>query len=139
MSARRTDIMGRIKAGAEIRDAGHDTPCWLWTGATSGNGRGGGYPRMKLNDHTCAVHKVSFVNVHGYVPGNKQIDHKCRNRLCVNPDHLEMVSHIENQKRRDAANGVERKKRKRAKTVAKQSPADARSHGSGCHDLEVAR
>ena len=68
---------------------------------------------MKLNDRTCAVHIVSFTNCHGYVPGNKQIDHRCRNRRCVNPDHLEMVSHIENQKRRDAANGVVRRKKRR--------------------------
>ena len=101
--SRRAAIMSRIMANVEIRDAGYKTPCWLWTMADSGDGRGGGYPRMKLNARTCAVHKVAFVNEHGYVPGNKQIDHKCRNRLCVNPDHLEMVSHRENQKRRAAA------------------------------------
>lgn len=103
MSSRRDAITQRILSCVEIRPAGYETPCWIWTMADSGNGRGGGYPRMKLNDRTCAVHKVSFVNAHGYVPGNKQIDHKCRNRLCVNPDHLEMVSHRENQKRRAAA------------------------------------
>jgi hypothetical protein len=50
-----------------------------------------------------AVHRVVYVNAFGYVPGKKQIDHKCRNRLCVNPDHLEVVTHRENQRRRDAA------------------------------------
>lgn len=118
MMDRRAEILARIEAAVEIRDAGYITPCWLWTMSDSGAGRGGGYPRMKLNDRTCAAHKVSFVNAHGYVPGNKQIDHKCRNRRCVNPDHLEMVSHLENQKRRDAANGVQRK-RKRRKAVRK--------------------
>lgn len=103
MSGRRAEIRDRILACVEMVDAGFETPCWLWTLADSGTGRGGGYPRMKLNARTCAVHKVSFVNEHGYVPGNKQIDHKCRNRRCVNPDHLEMVSHIENQKRRARA------------------------------------
>ena len=103
MSDRRDLIRSRILACVEVVDAGHETPCWLWTLADSGGGRGGGYPRMKLNDRTCAVHKVSFVNEHGYVPGNKQIDHRCRNRRCVNPDHLEMVSHRENQKRRARA------------------------------------
>lgn len=101
--SRRDEIRDRILACVEVVDGGYETPCWLWTLADSGTGRGGGYPRMKLNNRTCAVHKVSFVNEHGYVPGNKQIDHKCRNRRCVNPDHLEMVSHIENQKRRARA------------------------------------
>lgn len=100
---RRAEIMARVLASVDIRDCGYDTPCWVWTMADSGGGRGGGYPRMKLNNRTCAVHKVVFVNEHGFVPGNKQIDHRCRNRRCVNPDHLEMVSHLENQKRRDRA------------------------------------
>ncbi|QPC87397.1 HNH endonuclease [Mesorhizobium sp. NBSH29] len=103
MTSRRDEIRQRIMASTAIVDAGFATPCWLWTLADSGTGRGGGYPRMKLNSRTVAAHKVSFVNEYGFVPGNKQIDHKCRNRLCVNPDHLEMVSHGENQKRRDRA------------------------------------
>lgn len=106
MSDRRAMILERIMSSVDVVDTGYSSPCWIWTMADSGNGRGGGYPRMKLNDRTVAVHKVSFVNAHGYVPGNKQIDHKCRNRRCVNHDHLEMVSHRENQKRRDAARRI---------------------------------
>lgn len=117
MLDRRSAITDRLLAGVEIRDAGFETPCWLWTGADSGKGRGGGYPRMTLNDHTCAAHIVSYTNAYGYVPGNKQIDHKCRNRRCVNPDHLEMVSHIENQKRRDIALGRDPRKRRRKKAA----------------------
>lgn len=105
MSDRRRLIADRIFAAVEVVDAGHDTPCWLWKLADSGTGRGGGYPRMKLNDRTCAAHIVSYVNVNGYVPGNKQIDHVCRNRRCVNPDHLEMVTPKRNAIRRDQANG----------------------------------
>lgn len=118
MTSRRDDIAARIAANVRVQFAGYDTPCWLWTMADSGRGRGGGYPRMKLNDRTCAVHIVSFTNAHGYVPGNKQIDHRCRNRMCVNPDHLEMVSHLENQKRRDLARGrlpKPRRRRRKAK------------------------
>lgn len=98
---RRTDIYAKIYANIHIVDLGFDSPCHIWKGSHSGNGRGGGYPRMCLNGQTVAVHRVVYVNEHGYVPGKKQIDHKCRNRLCVNPDHLEMVTHKENQKRRD--------------------------------------
>ncbi len=103
MSDRRAEIDARIRACIQIVPAGYETPCWLWTGADSGNGRGGGYPRMKLNSRTVAVHIVSFVNVHGYVPANKQIDHRCRNRRCVNPDHLEMVTPKRNAMRREEA------------------------------------
>lgn len=103
MSDRRAQIEARIMACVEVKDTGYKTPCWLWTGRDSGKGRGGGYPRMTLNDHTVAAHKVSFVNAYGYVPGNKQIDHLCRKRRCVRPDHLEMVSHLKNQQRRAQA------------------------------------
>lgn len=85
------------------------TPCWLWSGPTSGagykgnkKGRGHGYPRMNLDGQTVAVHKVVWTHFHGFIPGRKQLDHLCKNRLCVNPDHLELVTHNENQRRRAA-------------------------------------
>ena len=77
--------------------------CWVWDGPTSGNGRGGRYPRMCLDGQTVAVHRVIYTHFFGFIPGKKQIDHKCRNRRCVNPVHLELVTHKENQRRRDAA------------------------------------
>ncbi|CDP51974.1 Phage protein [Devosia sp. DBB001] len=79
------------------------TDCWIWTGPDSGDGRGGGYPRMALDGQTVAVHIVMWTNEHGFVPGRKQLDHLCRRRRCVNPEHLELVTHLQNQKRRDRA------------------------------------
>lgn len=105
---RRQDIWAKILRKCDVRLAGHvidgkPDPCWIWTGGHSGNGRGGNYPRMCLDGGTVAVHRTSWTNQNGMIPPRKQIDHKCRNRMCVNPDHLEMVTHKENQKRRDAA------------------------------------
>lgn len=77
------------------------TGCWEWTGSTSGTGRGGGYGRMSLDGQTVAVHLVMFTHFFGYIPGKKQVDHLCNNRLCCNPMHLELVTHKENQRRRD--------------------------------------
>lgn len=105
---RRADILERLTSATAIVDAGYETQCWQWTAADLGAGRGGGYGRMKLNGRTVAVHIVSFTNFYGYVPGNKQIDHRCMNRLCWRPDHLEMVSHRENQRRRAAARRARR-------------------------------
>jgi len=78
-------------------------PCHIWTGPTSGEGRGGDYGRMSLDGQTVAVHLVSWTNEHGFVPGKKQLDHLCRRRRCVNDRHLELVTHKQNQKRRDLA------------------------------------
>jgi hypothetical protein len=50
-----------------------------------------------------AVHIVMFVLEHGPIPPRKQLDHLCRTRRCVNADHLELVTHKENQRRRDKA------------------------------------
>lgn len=102
---RRKSIIDRIEDRCNIEFTGfiidgQPSPCHLWTGPTSGEGRGGGYGRMSLNGHTVAVHLVSYTHYHGYIPGNKQIDHLCNQRLCCNPQHLELVSHIKNQRRR---------------------------------------
>lgn len=100
---RRERIHAKIYARIEVKDMGYKTPCHLWTGPTSGTGRGGDYPRMNLDGQTVAVHLVNWTNEHGFIPGKKQLDHKCRVRRCVREDHLELVTHKENQKRRDQA------------------------------------
>ncbi|MEL6311184.1 MAG: HNH endonuclease signature motif containing protein [Pseudomonadota bacterium] len=98
--SRRSEILRRV---SERIDVDPQTGCWIWRGPTSGSGRGGGYPRMCLDGRTVPVHRVMWVTAHGYLPASKQLDHKCRNRLCVNPAHLEPVTHRENCRRRDAA------------------------------------
>lgn len=98
---RRDRIRQKIISRVEI-DV--DTGCWLWTGPTSGSGRGGGYGRFCLDGGTYATHKAMWVCEHGPIPPGKQLDHTCpgHRRNCVNPAHLELVAHKENQRRRDA-------------------------------------
>jgi len=93
----RDSIRQRIRSNVKVCEI-HG--CWIWQGSDSGTGRGGGYARMRLHGYTVAVHRVMFINEYGFVPPKKQIDHVCENRMCVNPDHLEMVSHKENQRRK---------------------------------------
>lgn len=125
MSDRRAAIRDKIAQQVEIVDMGYvgpdgqPSPCHVWTGGDSGNGRGGGYARMWLDGQVVAVHIVSYVNEHGFVPGKRKIDHKCRTRRCVREDHLEMVTHKENCRRRDDANGIARKPRRRRKKAAR--------------------
>lgn len=113
---RREQVLKRIFDNCEMVDMGYETPCLCWLGPTSGDsGRGKDYPRMNLEGQTVAVHRVVYTNVYGYIPSKKQIDHLCKIRRCVRPDHLEKVTHKTNQKRRDEANGVKRKPRRRKK------------------------
>ena len=74
--------------------------CWIWQGATSGDGRGGGYGRILVNGHTSAVHRVMATLDHGYIPKQMQVDHLCEKRLCCNPACLEVVQPIVNQRRK---------------------------------------
>lgn len=102
---RRITIYERIAARCDIVDYGFildgkPSPCHIWTGPTSGTGRGGGYGRMSLNGQTVAVHLVAYTHFFGYIPSKMQVDHLCNNRLCCNPGHLELVTHITNQRRR---------------------------------------
>lgn len=104
---RRMGIIKRIHERVMVVDNGfmidgQPSPCHIWQGPTSGEGRGGGYGRMSLNGQTVAVHLVVYSHFYGYIPGKKQVDHLCNQRLCCNPVHLEMVTHKTNQKRRAA-------------------------------------
>lgn len=70
--------------------------CWQWTGSCGS----GGYGHIKVNDIWRTAHIVSWELATGKTkPVGSQLDHKCVNRLCVNPAHLEVVSPSENMKR----------------------------------------
>ena len=72
--------------------------CWSWRGSTDR-----GYGRVSVNDRLVYAHRFVWECMRGAIPPGLQLDHLCRNRRCVNPDHLEPVTHIENCRRRDAA------------------------------------
>lgn len=99
---RRQAVLDRIHSNCRIDP---DKGCWIWQGATSGDGRGGGYGRIKIDGRTCAVHRVVASHFWGFLHPGRQVDHTCTNRLCCNPEHLEPVTHLENQRRRAAAPG----------------------------------
>jgi hypothetical protein len=78
-----------------IRDAGYKTPCWLWTGTTCR-----GYARIKINKKGRPAHRVIYERETGIIiESGMKLDHLCGNKCCVNPEHLEQVSHSVNIKR----------------------------------------
>lgn len=58
--------------------------CWEWTGAKNA----GGYGVCRGQQ----AHRASYELLVGPIPAGLQLDHLCRNRACVNPDHLEPVT-----------------------------------------------
>ena len=69
--------------------------CWLWTGGKNRDG----YGVMKM-DNMKLTHRLSFLYHHGEIPVDCVVRHKCRNRHCVNPDHLEVGTQSDNMKDR---------------------------------------
>ena len=76
-------------------DRRNETECWPWLGAT-GRGADSGYGYFHDGSNSIGAHRVAFALFGGIVAPGQVIDHKCRNRLCVNPAHLEAVSVAEN-------------------------------------------
>lgn len=58
------------------------------------------YATMWLNGKTVSAHRYAYEQKCGTVPSGLEIDHLCRNTRCVNPDHMQAVTHIENMRRR---------------------------------------
>ena len=65
--------------------------CWLWTAA-----RTDGYGRFRLADRMAYAHRFAHELLVGPIPDDREIDHLCRVRHCVNPAHMELVTSREN-------------------------------------------
>lgn len=71
-------------------------PCWVWT-AKSVNVRG--YGAFKLGGTHVQAHRYAYELLAEAIPEGLTIDHLCRNVLCVNPAHMEVVTKAENLRR----------------------------------------
>lgn len=69
--------------------------CWKWTAATTRNG----YGIFRDNGKNYPAHRWLYEYSVGAIPSNLECDHLCRNRCCVNPDHIEPVTKLENNRR----------------------------------------
>lgn len=82
-----------------------DDGCWAWIGPLDRNGYGlaGGMKKV-------LAHRMAYRELVGEIPAGLGLDHLCRNRACVRPDHLEPVSHRENCRRGNGWAGTNARK-----------------------------
>lgn len=83
------EAAARRKRPADVRFYRHvgeptELGCHPWTGGVYATG----YPQFEGR----VAHRFAYQIVHGSIPDGHHIHHRCRNRLCVNPEHLEALT-----------------------------------------------
>ena len=71
-----------------------NTGCWLWLGYTSKTSNG--YGRFYWRRKQVRAHRFAYLAFIGEISPGLVVDHVCRNRICVNPDHLRLVTPRQN-------------------------------------------
>jgi hypothetical protein len=96
---------GRAKVGGESRPEVYhrrfwsrvdktDT-CWNWTA-----GKRSGYGQFWDGERDELAHRISYREHIGPIPAGMFVDHRCRNRACVNPEHLRLATNKQNMENR---------------------------------------
>lgn len=91
--ARPPRLRDPVERWIELVDASGD--CWLWTGTIDQDG----YGRFGIGGTHVGAHRWAYEQFVGPIPRTFHVDHRCRVRRCVNPDHLEAVTLAENNRR----------------------------------------
>lgn len=90
-------VMARVEM--QMRPDG----CWIFTG-----GKARGYGRIVVGSvangtrRTRYAHAIVYEKLKGEIPEGLELDHLCKTPACVNPDHLDLVTHAENVRRGDS-------------------------------------
>lgn len=103
-------IHGDVNAGARVSDRERFAKAWVEDEAGcqifQGKINNRGYGEFTVKGRSVLAHRYSYELQVGPIPEGLEIDHLCRVTTCCNHEHLEVVTHAENVRRRDMANGT---------------------------------
>lgn len=77
----------RLRDGAQISESG----CWIWPGYSNR-----GYVRIRSGSRRLYVHRLAYETFVGPIPEGMTVDHLCFVSQCVNPEHLRLLTMVEN-------------------------------------------
>lgn len=107
MPRKTVSILDRFAAKVALTDSG----CVEWIGGETTTGYGQIYPGPGARVAKYLAHRWSYEYHTGTpIPAGHEIDHLCGNRSCVNPDHLEPVTHAENLMRGGSPSAINAKR-----------------------------
>lgn len=117
------------------RAARDSNGCWVWQGKRDRDGYGTMWIYRDGKKHTRFAHRVAYEAFIGQIPEGLQIDHLCRNRACVNPEHLEAVTTQENTRRGVVARGLD----DHCKNGHPRTPESTYVSGTGTRTCRICR
>lgn len=93
----------RVATRAYTRHEVDEGGCWVSTYSVASHGYAQIGWQNKGDRRVVLAHRASWTHVNGQVPIGMTLDHLCKNRRCVNPAHLRLLSNYENARRNDGA------------------------------------
>jgi len=80
-------------------------PCWEWTAGCTGKGysRFVAGSKIDASNRLVYAHRLAYEILTGAIPQGLQADHLCRNRACIRPTHIELVTNAVNSQRGESA------------------------------------
>ncbi len=85
---------------AKVREA--SSGCWEWTASLNSRG----YGLISAGGKLMLAHRYAYLAYTGELTDGLQIDHRCQNKTCVNPDHLALVTPLENTRRSQSPSAI---------------------------------
>lgn len=90
-------LMSKVRVNPE-------TGCWEWTAYCMPNG----YGKVRIDTIGLLAHRAMYEASGLEIPLGLELDHTCRVRHCINPEHLEPVTHLENMRRGNSPSSAQR-------------------------------